>query len=458
MTTNENEVPASRFGAMYSALGDAPYEQILQQVQGAVATAIAGSVDALTERELTDKIVQYITDHGIKCALTADVQVLAHHIYHDMAGYSFISRDALFEREGFEEININAWNDIEVATHGKKVKTDYSFCSPQHAIDIISRMLRKTATVLNEATPRATADIGGGVRLTVLKTPVVDAQVAVATSIRKVNTQTVRKETLLAGKSFTPAMLAFLELCLMHGVSMCISGETGAGKTTLAGCLLQDAARTLRTYTIEEGSREWDFIQKDAQGKITNSVIHTRTRLNTENASLNIDQEALVKDALRFDPDIIAPGEIRGREAFEVMGVSNTGHTVMTTVHSNGTASTPKRIITLAKKAFDMSDATLYDMCCDAFPILVHMEKCPDGCRRVTEIREVTGCEDGKILSQMLFEWMVEDNIYEDEQCVQAVGTFERLASISPELQKHLLRKGARRAELEPFTTVGKER
>lgn len=430
-----------------------PYAQALAEVQRAVAGSITTDIDRISETALREEIQRYITDHAIR-ADVADDQ-LVDHIYHDMAGLSFISRDHLFDRDGFEEININAWNDVEVVTDGRRLKTDYSFLSPQHAVDIHQRMFRKTGTVFNDAQPRATADIGDGIRITAQKIPLVDASVAVASSIRKVNMQTISRERLLTSGTLTEQMAAFLELCIMHGVSMCVSGETGSGKTTIAGCLLAEATKTLRTYTIEEGSREWNFVRMDpATGQIMNSVLHTKTHPNENNPALNIDQEALVKDSLRFDPDIIAPGEIRGREAFEVMGVSNTGHTVITTTHSNGTLDTPERIVTLAKKAFNMDDSTLFGMVARAFPILVHMETGPDRRRRVTEIREVSRYHEGEIKSTLLFTFDVEDNIYEGDTCVEVKGQFKQLASISPALQRRLLKKGARRAELEPYTNI----
>lgn len=431
-----------------------PYAQVLPEVQSAVSSGVSSAINQMSEAALKDMIRRYIIDHSIHATEVPDDQLI-NYIYHDMSGLSFISRDGLFEKEGFEEININAWDDVEVVVNGCRQKTDYSFLSPQQAIDIHVRMFRDvTGTVFNDAQPRATADIGEGIRITALKTPLVDAEVAVASSIRKVNTQTISRESLLASGALTDKMATFLELCIMHGVSMCISGETGSGKTTIAGCLLAKASKVLRTYTIEEGSREWKFVFRDPiTGKIVNSVLHTKTHPNPDNPKLDIDQEDLVKDSLRFDPDIIAPGEIRGREAFEVMGVSNTGHTVVTTTHSNGTLDTPERIVTLAKKAFDMSDPTLFGMAARAFPILVHMEKGSDRCRRVTEIREVTGYHNGEIQSTLLFEFDVEDNIYKGDICIEVKGRFRQLAGISLSLQKRLLKKGARRAELEPYIT-----
>ena len=450
------EILRSYRESMFNALGEEPYERVLERVQKHVSSSLIQDVANVTESDLKDAIMRYITDFGIKCDLTESVGALTDAIYHDMAGYSFITREQLFEKKGFEEININAWNDVEVVQSGVRKKTPYSFLSPSHAQDILLRMFRKTHTLFDDANPRATADIGGGIRITALKCPLVDPDIAVAASIRKVNMQVITPNMLLQTQTLTPKMLDFLMLCLNHGASMCISGETGAGKTTLAGALLSRATQKLRTYTIEEGSREWNMVDRDETGRIMNSVIHTRTRLNEANEQLNIDQELLVKDSLRFDPDIIAPGEVRSREAFEVMGVSNTGHTVVTTTHSNGTLDTPERIVTLAKKAYDMSDATLMSMAARAFPILVHCEKHQDRRRRVTEIREVTGYEQGAIQSQLLFEYVIDDNIFVGDECVEVKGEFLQRAGLSAGLQQRLLKKGARKSEIEPYLQAGR--
>ena len=438
---------------IFSPLGSLPYKQVLPKVQSDVALSLNKNAEELTEDELKGIISRYLRDHHIKCDLTSSASVLTNYIYHDMAGLSFISRENLFDQDGFEELDINSWDDVEIILRGKRQKTDYQFLSPEHANDILLRMFRQTVTPFDLAFPGATADIGNGIRVTALRAPLVDEDAAISVSIRKVDMTTVARERLVQ-TTLTEQMMTFLELCLTHGVSIAFSGETGAGKTSLAGCLLGYAAKTLRIYTIEEGSREWDFVQRNEDGKITNSVIHTRTRPNEKDLSQNFGQEELVKLALRFNPDVIAPGEIRGREAFEVMGVSNTGHTVMTTVHSNGTLDTPERIITLAKKAYDMTDTTLFSMCARAFPLLVHMEKNADLQRRVTEIREVTGCVHGEVQSQLLFKFDIEDNLYEGDVCVETVGAFRQLKPISQELAKRMLKKGARRSELQQFLEV----
>lgn len=102
-----------------------------------------------------------------------------------------------------------------------------------------------------------------------------------------------------------------------------------------------------------------------------------------------------------------------------------------------------------------MSDATLFHMACRAFPILVHMELGPDRKRRVTEICEVLGYENGAVKSQMLYEFIVDDTIKDkDGKCIEVVDKFEHLAAISPALAKRLLKKGATGAELKPFVEL----
>ncbi|MEG2054243.1 MAG: CpaF/VirB11 family protein, partial [Oscillospiraceae bacterium] len=360
------------------------------------------------------------------------------------------SREQIFEQDGFEELNINSWNDVDIILNGKKYKTDFRFLNPEQAEDIHLKMFRKTQTPFDNAMPRAIADIGDNIRICAERCPIVDKDVAIASSIRKVRAGFVSKEELLSWGTATAEMIDFLLLCLRYGVSICVSGETGSGKTTLSGALIAIISQNLRTITIEEGSREWQFRQQDDNNTgFKNSVVHLKTR-PSENENQNITQEVLVKDALRLDPDFLPIGEIRGAESFEVMGASNTGHTVITTIHSNGTTDTPLRLITLAKKAYDMSDSTLLSMAVQAFPILVHIEKCPDNVRRITEISEVLDYDGNVIHQNMLYEFETTDTSYENDgiTVAETKGNFVRSGNLSRKLQKRLLKKGTPRMEI----------
>ena len=152
-------------------------------------------------------------------------------------------------------------------------------------------------------------------------------------------------------------MLDLLTCCIRYGVSVCIAGSTGSGKTTVMSWLLSMVPDNRRLITIEEGSREFDLIKRDEDGHAINSVVHLLTRPH-ENPSLDIDQDLLL--------------EMRSaKEALSVAESSRTGHTVVTTIHSNSSESTYRRMMTLAKRKYNMADDILMQIMVEAYPIVV---------------------------------------------------------------------------------------
>lgn len=142
-------------------------------------------------------------------------------------------------KPGVEEVNINAYNDIEVIeSSGRSIKISDKFSSPQHAIDVIRRMLNACGMVIDDTMPSIVGFLDKNIRISVDKTPIVDADVGVNASIRIVNQQTVSEEKLLNSGSATAEMLHFLTACIRYGVSVCIAGSTGSGKTTIMAWLL----------------------------------------------------------------------------------------------------------------------------------------------------------------------------------------------------------------------------
>ena len=71
----------------------------------------------------------------------------------------------------------------------------------------------------------------------------------------------MQKEDFVRGGTATGPMLDFLSACLRYGVSVCVAGATGSGKTTVAGWLLTTIPDHKRIFTIENGSRELDLVR-----------------------------------------------------------------------------------------------------------------------------------------------------------------------------------------------------
>lgn len=126
---------------------------------------------------------------------------------------------------------------------------------------------------------------------------------------------------------------------------------------------------------------------KKKNGKVINSVVHTITR-PSENEMQNIDQDILLDFALRFNPDLIFVGEMRGAEAYTAQESSRTGHPVLTTIHSNSCEATYRRMATLCKRKYDIADNTLLDLVSEAFPLIVFTKQLENRERKIMEIME----------------------------------------------------------------------
>jgi pilus assembly protein CpaF len=428
------------------------YEQILEDVQRYFsenhASTIAGEGDKAGDL-LRELMTQYLVKrkYALEGMSTAE---LCARLYEDMAGYSFLRK--WIYMPDVEEVNINAYNDIEVIMNsGRSIKIPDKFSSPQHGIDVVRRMLNACGMVIDDTMPSVVGFLDKNIRISVDKSPIVDADVGLNASIRIVNQQTVTKEKLLTSGSCTEEMLAFLTACIRYGVSVCIAGSTGSGKTTIMAWLLSQVPNNRRLITIEEGSREFDLVKRDAEGNILNSVIHLLTRPH-ENPAMNINQDFLLERVLRKHPDVIGIGEMRSAaESLAAAESSRTGHTVCTTLHSNNSVASYRRMMTLAKRKYNMDDSILMQIMVEAYPVVVFTKQLEDRSRKIMEIIEGQDFVDGKLIYRTLYKYDVADNIAGEGGEVRVVGKHKKLQDISDDLKKRFLDNGISHKELAQF-------
>lgn len=436
------------------------YEKVLENVQRYFsenhASTIAEAGEGNTLRAaavLKELMIQYLVKR--KYAIDGfTTEELCARLYEDMAGYSFLKK--WIYRPGVEEVNINAYNDIEVIMNsGRSIKIPDKFSSPQHAIDVVRRMLNACGMVIDDTMPSVIGFLDKNIRISVDKTPIVDPDVGINASIRIVNQQTVSEQKLLNSGSATAEMLHFLTACIRYGVSVCIAGSTGSGKTTIMAWLLSNVPNNRRLITIEEGSREFDLIKRDENGNILNSVVHLLTRPH-ENPSMNINQDFLLERVLRKHPDVIGVGEMRSAaESLSAAESSRTGHTVCTTIHSNSCDSTYRRMMTLAKRKYNMDDSILMQIMVEAYPVVVFTKQLEDRSRKIMEIIEGEDYQDGHLLYRSLYKYEVVDNVTDANGEIHVIGHHNRSGQISDALKKRLLDNGISHKELEEF--MGKE-
>lgn len=446
----------------YKPERDHKFSDILSEVQAYISSKYSALViEGINKAgggndEVKAQVKRYIGKYLLDCRISAagmNQQELIDRLYTEMAEFSFLTKYIF--GTGIEEININSWDDIEVQySNGTAVKLEERFESPEHAINVVRRMLHVSGMVLDNASPAILGHLSKNIRIAVLKAPLVDEDAGVAASIRIVNSQKLKKEDFLSSKTATEDMMELLSALVRYGVSTTVAGATSSGKTTLTGWLLTTIPHDKRIFTIESGSRELDLVERDESGRILNKVIHTITR-ESEDERKSVTQDNLLDMSLRFHPDYIVVGEMRSSEADSAQEAARTGHTVITTIHSNSCEATWRRMVTLCKRKYpNVDDSVILNLVTEAFPIVVYAKQLENKQRRIMEIMECEICPDGQRKYHSLYRYEISENRLEDGRYI-IKGEHRKYDSLSLSMQKRLLENGMPEAELEKL--LGKE-
>jgi pilus assembly protein CpaF len=126
------------------------FPMLLSEAQEYIAKHYASTLyDSAASDMVKQYIKQFILDNNyyVDGCILADV---VSGIYTEMAEYSFLT--PYLKSKEIEELNINAWDDIAVHPIGGKVyKLKEHFSSPQHAIDIMRRLLHNNKLEIGRA-------------------------------------------------------------------------------------------------------------------------------------------------------------------------------------------------------------------------------------------------------------------------------------------------------------------
>ncbi len=424
---------------------------LLQAVQEYISQNYAAALtDSSKFPQLKTYIEKYLRDNDCAVAGLSSREV-TDKLYGEMAEYSILTK--YLGRDEIEEINVNGWDDIAVTyTDGHIEKSSEHFFSPQHAIDIIKRLLHHSGMIIDNATPMSQGHLPGNTRITALKEPLVDDDRGISVSIRLLHPSRVNREQLVRSGSATQKMIDFLCMCLRYGVSFVVAGATSSGKTTLLNALLTSIPDGKRIFTIESGSRELSLLRAK-NGIISNNVVHTLSR-PSDNPTYDISQEDLVVASLRFNPDIVVVGEMRDTEAYSAVEASLTGHTVVSTIHASAADAAHTRLALLCQKRFPINFETSLMQAGQAFPLVAYAHKLEDNSRRIMDISECVITPSGKREYRTLFRYNITKNELNGD-IFTIEGHFEQPEIMSESLKRKLMQFGAPQSMINKFLTKG---
>lgn len=300
----------------------------------------------------------------------------------------------LIEDESITEIMINGTENIFIEREGQIFLSDKKFLSRGKLEDVVQQMVAECNRIVNEASPIVDARLNDGSRVNVVLPPA--AINGPIVTIRKFPKHRITMEQLLEYESISEEAAEFLVRLVRAGYNIFISGGTGSGKTTFLNVLSDYIPETERIITIED----------NAELQITE--LPNLVRLEARNANVEgtgeISIRDLIRTALRMRPDRIIVGEVRGKEAADMLQAFNTGHDgSLSTGHANSPKDMLSRLEMMTLMGMDIPLSAVQRQIAAGIDIMVHLGRLRDRSRKVLEIMEVLGYEKDEIRLQSLF-------------------------------------------------------
>lgn len=242
------------------------------------------------------------------------------------------------------------------------------------ALEVIANKLDRK---LDGKQPLLNVQLPDGSRLAAVMPPVV--RPAPSLTIRKFATVRYVMADLVERGTLTQELAEYLRLQVEAGKTMLISGGTGSGKTTLLNALADFIPERERLVIIEDTSE-----LKIAKPNLLAAECQTDTHAGV------VDFTALLKGALRWRPDRILLGEVRGPEARDLLDSFNTGHAgSMATIHASSALRALHRFGELAMRTHQQANRDdIATEIGDSVQIVMQVQRFAEG-RRITEVIEL---------------------------------------------------------------------
>lgn len=361
--------------------------------------------------EIKNFLFDRFTGEGERIS-SAYLDKLSTKILRDLIGYGEI--DSLIHDDELEEIMINGIDKPVFVYHRKygMMKTNIRFSNEKELMDLIDAIARQINRRIDQESPILDGRLSDGSRINATIPPA--SADGPSLTIRKFKKDPLTIIDLINSRTISVELAAFLWLCFdglgVKSANAIISGGTSSGKTTTLNALCAFINPKERIITIE------DTLELQIPHE---HVIRMETKpANVENKG-ELTMNDLVKNSLRQRPDRIIVGEVRAEEAITLFTALNTGHSGFGTLHSNDARETITRLTN--------EPMLVPEIMIQAIDFIIMQNRIYTSTgvsyRRISEVAEVVGIEEGVVQLNKIFEWNPETDTIEN------VGVSSRVIS-----------------------------
>ncbi|WP_440119719.1 CpaF family protein [Paenibacillus sp. QZ-Y1] len=333
-----------------------------------------------------------LSDPNLDDLTSGERHTLVQRLFDSFRGLDILQ--PLVDHPDITEIMINSHREIFVEQEGEVSQITLEFESRERLEDIIQMIVSGVNRIVNESSPIVDARLKDGSRVNIVLPPI--ALKGPTMTIRKFPSEPMKMSDLIDKGALHEEAAELLQQLVRSKYNIFIGGGTGSGKTTFLNALSQFIPADERIITIED-SAELQIVT------VPNLVSLETRNANTEGKG-QISIRDLIKSSLRMRPNRIVIGEVRGAEALDMLQAMNTGHDgSLSTGHANTISDMISRLETMVLSGADLPIAVVRQQISSAIDIFVHLSRLRDRSRRVTEISEVIGMQNGEVQLNPLF-------------------------------------------------------
>jgi pilus assembly protein CpaF len=302
--------------------------------------------------------------------------------------------DQVWSDESVTDVLINGPGPIWVERHGSLQRTPWAI-DAEELDRVVERVFGRIGVRVDRAQPIADGRLEDGSRISVVLPPI-----ALAGPVVSIRRFAVRHIAITA--FVPPDVVELMDELIRARANVMVYGGTGSGKTTLLNAIAARFPVDDRVITVEDAA-ELRLPGEHVVG------LESR-RANSEGAGVTTIRD-LVRAALRLRPDRIVVGEVRGAEALDMVWAMSSGHDgSMSTIHASTAVDAIRRLETfVAMDAIRLPLDAIRAQIGSAIDVLVGVERCEGGRRRVTAIDEVVADGAGPTVRALVRDGSVVD-------------------------------------------------
>jgi Flp pilus assembly CpaF family ATPase len=325
---------------------------------------------ALFRRLLTAALAQNRLD-GVDPGVLHDEALLTR-LWDETCGWGHAVQQLLDDPE-ITEIKILGTTAVGDGPRGR-VRLHDAFASVAEPLSRAEFLAQSYGVAWNRESPSVTLPLRSGMRMHITRDPrVVSANEREPGLLIVMRRGRRRPWTLrdLVERGMLDRPAAALLTGLMHaGCSILISGQQGAGKTTVLESLLSTLDPDRYIVLIEDNANEF---------RLHETALVSRLRIDdSQRTDAWKERQATVRENLRLTPDVVVLSEVRGDEAGAVLQQAEAGRPTLTTIHADSAEAALQRFARLAATAIpnnSFAGAPLQAMrvASEAFHVVVHV-------------------------------------------------------------------------------------